>query len=104
MTRRIFLLIIVVLPSITPAAEPIAPDKPIQLFNGKNLSGFTTWLKDTKREDPRQVFRAEEGVIHVSGEGNGYLATDKEYRDYHLSVEYKWGQRTDGGKYVRNSG
>src|SRR5262249_21324570 len=28
----------------------------------------------------------------------------KEYKDYHLTVEYKWGQRTDGRKYVRNSG
>lgn len=26
------------------------------------------------------------------------------YRDYHLIVEYKWGKRTDGGKFVRNSG
>jgi hypothetical protein len=34
----------------------------------------------------------------------GYVATDREYRDYHLIVEYKWGQKTDGGKYVRNSG
>ncbi|MGZ3336771.1 MAG: hypothetical protein ACXVBV_15690 [Isosphaeraceae bacterium] len=26
------------------------------------------------------------------------------YRDYHLIVEHKWGKRTDGGKFVRNSG
>ena len=26
------------------------------------------------------------------------------YRDYHLIVEYKWGKRTDGDKFVRNSG
>jgi 3-keto-disaccharide hydrolase len=43
-------------------------------------------------------------VIHASGEGFGYLATDKEYQDYHVTVEYRWGKRTDGGKFVRNSG
>src|SRR3954462_7506529 len=84
--------------------EPDSPKEVIRLFNGKDLSGLSTWLKDTKREDPRKVFRVTEGQIHISGEGNGYLATEKEYRDYHLIVEFKWGKRTDGGKYVRNSG
>ena len=84
--------------------EPIAPAQTIQLFNGRDLAGLTTWLKDTKRDDPRKVFQVTDGMIHLSGEGNGYVATEKEYRDYHLVVEYKWGQRTDGGKYVRNSG
>jgi hypothetical protein len=78
--------------------------EPIKLFNGKDLSGLQTWLKESQREDPKKVFSVKEGVIHVSGEGNGYLATEKEYQDYHLTVEYKWGKKTDGGKYVRNSG
>jgi hypothetical protein len=84
--------------------EAVAPNKTIQLFNGKDLTGLTTWLKDTKREDPRKVFRVTDGQIHITGDGYGYLATDKEYREYHLVVEYKWGKRTDGGKFVRNSG
>lgn len=90
--------------SIGAAVEPVHPDKPIALFNGKNLNGLTTWLKDAKRDDPRQVFTVKDGILHLSGDGMGYVATDKEYRDYHLTVEYKWGKRTDGGKYVRNSG
>jgi hypothetical protein len=45
-----------------------------------------------------------DGMIHMTGEGFGYLATEKEYRDYRVVVEYKWGKKTDGGKYVRNSG
>jgi hypothetical protein len=76
----------------------------IPLFNGKDLTGLYTWLKETGREDPRKVFRVQDGILHVSGEGMGYVATEKEYQDYHLVVEYKWGRRTDGGKYVRNSG
>jgi len=85
-------------------SEAVAPKETIQLFNGKDLKGLTTWLEDSKREDPRKVFRVTDGQIHISGDGYGYLATDRAYRDYHLTVEYKWGKKTDGGKFVRNSG
>ncbi len=81
-----------------------APGKVIRLFNGSDLSGLQTWLRDSKRDDPRKVFRVEEGILHISGDGFGYIATEKEYHDYHLTVEFKWGEKTDGGKYVRNSG
>jgi hypothetical protein len=85
-------------------AAPITPREPIKLFNGKDFTGLYTWLKDSKREDPKQVFSVRDGVLHVSGTSNGYIATDKEYRDYHLTVEYRWGKETFGSKYVRNSG
>ena len=85
-------------------SNPIVPRGVIKLFNGKDLTGLYTWLKDAKREDPRHVFSVRDGMIHISGESNGYLATVDDYKDYHLIVEYKWGQRTDGSKYVRNSG
>jgi len=90
---------------LTSAADhPVVPKEPTPLFNGKNLDGLTSWLKDTKREDPKKVFRVTDGVIHATGDGFGYLATEKAYKDYRVSVEYKWGKKTDGGKYVRNSG
>jgi hypothetical protein len=87
-----------------PPGEPVAPEKPIKLFNGNDLSGWYTFLKESGHDDPKQVFSVEDGTIHISGEGAGYLATEKAYKNYHLSVEYKWGERTDGSKYVRNSG
>ena len=40
-------------------AEPVRPRAVIRLFNGKDLTGLTTWLKDTKHDDPRQVFRVD---------------------------------------------
>jgi hypothetical protein len=104
---RLFLIAAVTagVPASAVADEPIAPqDKPIALFNGNDLSGLTTWLKASGREDPGKAFSVVDGVIRVSGEGAGYIATEKEYKDYHLVVEYKWGTRTDGSKYVRNSG
>lgn len=83
----------------------IKPEQVIKLYNGKDLSGLKTWLKDTKHADPRHVFQVNpDGILHISGDGYGYVATDREYRDYHLIVEYKWGEKTDGSKTVRNSG
>ncbi len=86
------------------ADEPITPQEATPLFNGKNLDGLTPWLKDSKHEDPKRVFRVIDGQIHITGDGFGYLATEKAYKDYRVGIEYKWGKKTDGGKYVRNSG
>jgi hypothetical protein len=103
MIRTLLFLLLAGPPGLPePPAAP--PDEGVVLFNGKDFSGLTTWLKDTHREDPRKVFSVLDGMIHISGEGLGYVATEKEYRDYRVEVEYKWGTRTDGGKYVRNSG
>jgi hypothetical protein len=90
----------------SPAQEAEAGPKEgvVALFNGKDFAGLTRWLKDTRGEDPRKVFTVHDGMIHASGDGMGYVATEKAYRDYRLVVEYKWGSRTDGGKSVRNSG
>jgi hypothetical protein len=86
------------------ADEPVAPKEATTLFNGKDLTGLTTWLKESKRDDPKKVFRVTDGQLHLTGEGFGYVATEKAYKDYRVVVEYKWGKKTDGGKYVRNSG
>ena len=88
-----------------PKQEPISPgDGVIKLFNGKDLTGLYTWLKEDGRNDPQQAFTVHDGMIHVSGEGRGYVATEPAHRDYHLIVEYKWGERVDGSGYVRNAG
>src|SRR5262245_22251254 len=94
-----FALGLLALATTSALAQPtaIAPRETVSLFSGRDLSGLTTWHKETKREDPRKVFRVTDGMIHLTGDGNGYVATEKEYRDYHLVVEYKWGQKTDGG-------
>ena len=48
---------------------------PLKLFNGKNLDGMYTWLKDTKREDPRQVFRVTDGMLRTTElKGSGLCA------------------------------
>lgn len=72
----------------------IAPKtEKIDLFDGKSLDGFYTWLSDTKYEDPKKVFRVTDGMLHITGDGLGALVTKKEYRDYHLVLEFKFGER-----------
>lgn len=95
-------------PASAGLSQPAGPVEPtrgfVRLFNGKDLAGLYGWLRDTHYDDPRKVFAVKDGILTISGEVHGYLATKKEYRDYRLVVEYKWGERTYGAKTVRNSG
>ena len=85
-----------------PKPAPIAPKEgALKLFDGKTLEGFYTFLKDTRYEDPRQVFRVTDGMLHITGDGLGSLTTKNEYRDYHLVLEFKWGTRTWGDRKMR---
>jgi len=79
------------------------PPKPVQLFNGKDLSGFYTWLLNTGYEDPDRVFSVVDQIdgapaIRVSGKHLGALVTKEEYSDYRLVVEFRWGPATWGGR------
>lgn len=64
-----------------------------ELFNGRDLQGWRSFLVDSRREDPRQVFTVTNGAIRISGDGLGYLRTDNVYSNYHLKVEYRWGEK-----------
>jgi len=66
----------------------------IELFNGKNFDGWYTVLK-TKgvNKDPEGIFKVEDGLIHILGKEFGYLCTKKEYENYRLVVEFKWGEK-----------
>jgi len=67
----------------------------VVLFNGSNLDNFETFLRGRGlNSDPDQVFRAENGIIHVSGKEFGYIITKKEFTDYYLRAEFKWGEGT----------
>ena len=67
---------------------------PIPLFNGKNLDGLYTYIRGDGYEDPRQVFTVKDELLRVSGDGWGGLITRQPYRDYHLIIEFKWGDKT----------
>ena len=77
-----------------PEAGAISPGREtIHLFNGKDLTGFYTWLKGTGKEDPGKVYTVHDGLIHVSGEGMGYVATEKAYKKLSPGRRVQVGQR-----------
>jgi hypothetical protein len=75
----------------------------IKLFNGVNLSGWKVFLDPKKKADPEQIFTVKDGVIHCDGSVNGYIITDKEYSNYILKVQWRWGEKQTA-KYGKNSG
>jgi len=74
----------------------------IQLFNGRDMTNFYTWLVDTKYDDPDRVFRVEHidgaPAIRVTGKHYGAFITKQEFENYHLVAEYSWGHATWGGR------
>ena len=83
------------------AADDSAAWKP--LFNGKNLSGWSTHYASKAGSGAPAAstfFRVEDGAIHAyptqvagSEQPNAFLLTDTEYHDYKLTLEYRWGEK-----------
>src|SRR5207248_8542036 len=69
--------------------------KTVRLFNGKNFDGLYTFIPgDGKNNDPQGVFTIEDGgIIHVRSYKFGYVSTEKEYENYKLLLEFKWGEK-----------
>jgi Domain of Unknown Function (DUF1080) len=90
------------------------------LWNGTDLDGWTTWMQrpsptsqvpGLKRDaegkytepigsgrDPLEVFTVVSDVdgrpaIRVSGEVFGELRTKSSFKDYHLTLQFRWGER-----------
>jgi hypothetical protein len=105
---RTLILSVVFLLVATGGASPFAAGTPIRLFNGRDLAGWHTWLVDASRADPRQVFSVTNGLLRISGDGLGYMATAREHECYLLIVEWRWGATNThwGGRHgkARDSG
>ena len=80
----------------SPPRSPI--EERIPLFNGHNLEGLYTWMSDVGYEDPREVFSVVDDMLRVSGDGYGGITTQFPYRDYHMIIEFKWGELTWGAR------
>ena len=87
----------------------------IQLFNGKDLTGWTPKFSDREPGvNFRQTFQVEDGILKISYQGYetfdnafGHLFHDSVFSRYHIRVEYRftgeqvpegpaWGLRNNG--------
>ena len=67
----------------------IAPTGKIQLFDGKDFSGWTIVSKDTNTP-AASIWSVTNGVIACQGKPNGYARTLQAYRDYQLHAEWRF--------------
>lgn len=97
------------------AAGPVSADEWIQLFNGKNLEGWTPKIRYHDLGDNYgNTFRVEDGLLKVGydqypefKETFGHLFYKDKFSHYVLRVEYRFvGQQAKGGPgwATRNSG
>ncbi len=80
--------------SLLVAAAVLAPEKPIDLYNGKDLAGWHMDVpaldKDPKGQKP---FIIRNGFLVSLASPGGHLITDKSYENYKLEVEYRFSAR-----------
>ncbi|MEO6001753.1 MAG: DUF1080 domain-containing protein [Opitutus sp.] len=101
-------------PAVLNAASAEKTQKPIVLFNGQNLDGWSVFIdRQPAGSDAGQIFQVLDGVIHVyrsapagSAQPFGYIATKDVYSHYRLKLEYRWGEKKfePRASQVRDSG
>ncbi|MEX2580831.1 MAG: DUF1080 domain-containing protein [Verrucomicrobiales bacterium] len=82
--------------------KAISPkDEPVNLMADPSFSDFV-WHFNEERSlttERDEVWSIEEnGQLKVSGKAYGYIRTKQKYRDYHLVLEYTWGEKTWAGR------
>lgn len=70
------------------AAEPIIPTGRIDLFNGKDFTGWKFIMRGNT--EPAKTWAVTNGVIHCTGQPYGYARTEKTYANYKLTVEWRF--------------
>ncbi|HTF45731.1 MAG TPA: DUF1080 domain-containing protein [Terriglobales bacterium] len=82
----------------TPALKTMGSPKwgePIQLFNGKDLTGWKT-----DKPNPAKAWTVENGTLVTPGNGPE-LINDSKFEDFKLHVEFNCGPNSNSGVYLR---
>jgi hypothetical protein len=59
------------------------------LWNGTDFTGWHRYIGDPA-VDVNDVWRVRRGLLYCRGQANGYLRTEKQYRNYQLHLEWRW--------------
>ncbi|NBV79470.1 MAG: DUF1080 domain-containing protein, partial [Verrucomicrobia bacterium] len=68
------------------AAEAITPAAKTELFNGKDTSGWVVFPEETSKE----TWSIKDGILSCVGKPNGFLRTEKSYKQYRFTVEWRF--------------
>ena len=69
--------------------------KPHALFNGKDLSGWTTQFKEMPNS-----WSAQDGLL-INKEAGNNLITEEQFSDFKLTAEFRYPEGSNGGIYLR---
>lgn len=90
------------------ALPPPGADGWVSLMNGRDLSGWYTMLQKSGKAaaEELKMVTIEEEMLHILGNQEGvapaeagYLATNQEFENVHIRVEYKWGMKRHAPRY-----
>ncbi|MEY4306951.1 MAG: hypothetical protein RJA95_319, partial [Verrucomicrobiota bacterium] len=96
-----------------PVAKIVLPPEPVAQAVTKKINVLDLFRegkaemhlnpKADIHDDPKNVFKFEpDGLFHVSGNGYGGITTLDSFKDYHLVIEFKWGEKTWGSRTKRS--
>ena len=96
-------------PSAAPPPLPAAgADGWVSLINGRDFTGWYSVLQRSGKgvAEEKGLIMMEEQMLHIMGNEEtrlpaetGYLATNQEFADVHIRVEYKWGMKRHAPRY-----
>jgi len=67
---------------------PITPTTHIDLFNGKDLTGWAFWTKTDLK--PEQIWTVQGGLLECAAEPTSYMRTLQSYENYKLTVVWRF--------------
>jgi hypothetical protein len=76
-------------PAAMPGAQPVPVTAPVDLFNGKDLSGWS-YIVGGQPGDIATVCSVKDGVLVCAGTPSGYLVAADARENYQLHFEWRW--------------
>jgi hypothetical protein len=73
------------------AQAPLSSPNRVELWNGRDLTGWKLFLNDPAVA-PASVWSANDGVLRFDTKASGYLRSERDFSDYRLHVEWRWGK------------
>lgn len=85
------------------AEQTAATGKVVELFNGRDLEGWTAFY-DPTRPGPG-TWMVQEGRLVCPGQPRGFLRTNTGHKDYRLRLQWRWpGKPGNSGVFLHGSG
>ncbi len=78
------------------AADAITPSAKTELFNGKDTVGWVVHPAETSKD----TWSIKDGILACTGKPSGFLRTEKSYKQYRFTVEWRFTKTGNTGVVV----